>query len=48
MKIMFKSKRRQLFDEYHGKMAGREAVRKKVWIERLSCAALPGAAGSVT
>lgn len=48
MKIMFKSKRRQIFDEYQEKTAGREGVRKKVWIARLSCAALPGAAGSVT
>lgn len=48
MKMRFKSKRRQIFDEYQGKTAGREEVKKKVWIERLSCAALPGAAGSVT
>lgn len=43
MKIMFKSKRRQIFGKYQGKTAGRERVRKKVWIARLSCAA-----GSVT
>lgn len=50
MKIMFKSKRRQIFDEYRGKTAGREGVGNKVWIERLflSCPALPGAAGGAT
>lgn len=48
MKTMFKSKRRQIFDEYQGTTAGREGVGKKVWIEGLSCPVLPGAAGSVT
>lgn len=48
MKTIFKSKRRQIFDEYQGKTAGWEGMGRKVWIERLSCPALPGAAGSVT
>lgn len=41
MKMMFKSKRRQIFDEYQGKTAGREGVGRKVWIERLCCPVLP-------
>lgn len=41
VKIMFKSNRRQIFDEYRGKTAGREGVGNKVWTERLSCPALP-------